>query len=144
MSNSNNKILIIDDEKMNIIALAHFLKPQYDIIIATDGQSGIETAEKHKPGLILLDIIMPDINGFDVIIKLKESEITSKIPVIFISGLNSIEDEEKGLYFGAADYITKPFNKFVVKKRIETQFKLLEYERTVKDLNKLLDISTPQ
>jgi len=139
MSDSNNKILIIDDEKMNIIALAHFLKPQFEIIIAADGQSGIEAAEKHKPDLILLDIIMPDMDGFEVLEKLKLSEITKKIPVIFISGLNTSQDEEKGMSSGAVDYITKPFNKFVVKKRIETQFKLMEYERIIEKLSKLLD-----
>jgi len=136
MSENFNKILIIDDEKMNIIALAHFLKPQFEIIIAADGQSGIEIAEKHKPDLILLDIIMPDMDGFEVIKRLKESEITNKIPVVFITGLNTSHDEEKGMSLGAADYITKPFNKFIVKKRVETQFKLLEYEREIENLKK--------
>ncbi|MCL2721131.1 MAG: response regulator [Treponema sp.] len=133
---SNNKILIIDDEKMNIMALAQFLKPEFEIIIAADGQSGIEAAEKHIPDLILLDIIMPDISGFEVISKLKDSKLTSKIPVIFVTGLTSSDNEEKGLSLGAADYITKPFNKFIVKKRVETQFKLLEYEHLIENLKK--------
>jgi len=130
MSNGK-KILIVDDEKMNIIALAHFLKPYYEILVAADGASGIEAADKHLPDIILLDIIMPEINGFDVIIRLKENETTRNIPVIFITGLNSTEDEDKGMELGAADYISKPFNKSIVKKRIETHLKLAEYSKII-------------
>ncbi|MDR0465712.1 MAG: response regulator [Treponema sp.] len=135
---SRKNILIIDDEKMNIIALAHYLKPMYEIIVATDGSSGIEAAIKHMPDLILLDIIMPGMTGFDVIKNLKENKETGKIPVIFITGLNSIEDEEKGLLQGAVDYIVKPFNKTIVRTRIETQLKLVEYEHTIERLSNLL------
>ena len=130
MSNKR-KILIVDDEKINILALAHFLKSQYDIIVTTESLSALETAEKHLPDLILLDVIMPDMNGFEVIAKLKESEITKDIPVIFISGLNDTENEEKGITLGAADFITKPFNKTLVKKRIETQIILLDNKRII-------------
>jgi len=137
----NKKILIIDDEKINIIALAHFLKPQYDITVATDGLSGLEAAEKHEPDIILLDIMMPDMNGFEVISRLKESEATKKIPVIFITGLNNAEDEEKGFSLGAADFIAKPFSKSIVKSRIDTQIKLVEYKHTIEDLKKRLDES---
>jgi len=128
---SCKKILIVDDEKMNIIALAHFLKPEYDIIVTTESLAALETAEKHQPDVILLDIIMPDIDGYEVIVKLKKSEITKNIPVIFISGLSNDENEEKGIELGAADYITKPFNKFLVRKRIETQLKLLECKHII-------------
>jgi putative two-component system response regulator len=128
---NNKKILIIDDEKMNIIALAHFLKPQYEILIAGDGPSGLEAAEKHMPDIILLDIIMPGMSGFDVIVKLKESENTKNIPVIFITGLSDSDDEEKGIALGAVDYITKPFGKSIVKRRVETQLKLLDYATIV-------------
>jgi len=138
METKGKKILIVDDEKMNIITLAHFLKKKYEIIVATDGESGLETAEKHIPDLILLDIIMPEINGFEVIMKLKNSKATKDIPVIFITGLNNTENEEKGMALGAADFITKPFNKVIVEARVETQFKLLEYKQKIKELNRLL------
>jgi len=121
------KILVIDDEKMNIIALAHFLKPQYEIIVAVDGASALEAAVKHTPDIILLDIIMPDMSGFEVLIKLKDSEVTKNIPVIFITGLNSAKDEEKGLFLGAVDYITKPFNKSIVKSKVKTHLRMSEY-----------------
>ena len=138
MENERRKILIVDDEKMNILALAHYLKDQYEIIVATDGETGIEAAEKHAPDLILLDIIMPEMNGFDVIEKLKESETARNIPVIFLSGLNSQENEETGMALGAVDFIIKPFSKIIIKARIQNQLKLLEYEKTIANLKKLL------
>jgi CheY-like chemotaxis protein len=115
----SKKILIIDDEKMNIIALAHYLKPQYEIIIATDGQTGLEIAEKHIPDLILLDVVMPEMDGYDVIIKLKESESTKNIPVVFITGLNNDKDEKKGISLGAMGFIAKPFDKSVVETNVK-------------------------
>ena len=131
---SMKRILIVDDEKMNIIELAHFLKPQYDIIIAIDGVSALEAAEKHLPDIILLDIIMPDMSGFDVLIKLKDSPATMNIPVIFITGLSGAGDEEKGLTLGAVDYIAKPFNRSIVKARIKTHLKLSDYVRMIEKM----------
>ena len=117
------KILVIDDDKVNIIALAHFLKPQYKVILAKDGESGITAAEKHTPDLILLDVIMPDMSGFEVITRFKESGITKNIPVIFITGLNDIENIDKCLSLGAIDVIFKPFNESVIKEKISSIFK---------------------
>jgi diguanylate cyclase (GGDEF)-like protein len=128
------KILIVDDEKMNIISLTHSLKPQYEIIVAIDGTSAIEAAVKHMPDIILLDIVMPDMNGFDVLAKLKDSAVTMNIPVIFITGLNNAGDEEKGLSLGAVDYIVKPFNKSILKARIDTHLKMAEYISTIEKL----------
>jgi len=131
---SSKRILIIDDEKINIMALAHFLKPQYEIIVATDGTTGLETAEKHRPDLILLDVIMPDMNGFDVLLKLKDSAVTMNIPVIFLTGLSNVDDEERGLALGAVDYIIKPFNKTIVKERIKTHIKMADYIQKIEKL----------
>ncbi|MCL2441359.1 MAG: diguanylate cyclase [Treponema sp.] len=131
---SEKKILVVDDEKINIMALAQFLKPRYDIIVATDGAAALETAEKHIPDLILLDIIMPDMSGFDVLLKLKDTAATMNIPVIFITGLSDAEDEEKGLSLGAVDYIKKPFNQTIVKARIQTHLKMADYVKTIEKL----------
>ena len=131
---STKKILIVDDEKMNIIELAHFLKPQYDVIVAIDGASALDAASKHLPDIILLDIIMPDMSGFDVLSNLKDSPATMNIPVIFITGLSSAGDEEKGLSLGAVDYIIKPFNKSLVKARIKTHLKISDYIRMIEQL----------
>jgi len=121
--NKLKKILIVDDEKINIMSLAYSLRPDYDIIVATDGVTAIEVAQKHIPDLILLDIIMPEMNGFDVIVKLKETEITKNIPVIFVTGIRKPEDEKKGYSLGAADYIVKPYDAGVIRKKIESCIK---------------------
>jgi len=134
--NTLRKILIVDDEKMNIIALGHFLKPYYEIIIATNGISAIEIAEKNAPELILLDIIMPEMDGFEVITRLKTSKITKDIPVVFISGLDEESYVEKGFALGAADFLIKPFNRFLVKSRVDTQFKLAENKQVIEALKK--------
>ena len=134
MAKSKKKLLIVDDEKINIVSLAQSLKSNYEILVAQDGTSALEIAEKQVPDLILLDIIMPDINGFEVLTKLKNSPTTINIPVIFITGLNSAEDEEKGLLLGAVDYITKPFHKSVVKARVDTQLKMSDYIHTIEKL----------
>ena len=119
MAESAKKILVVDDDKMNIVALAHYLKPPYEILVAMDGSSAIKAASKHLPDMILLDIVMPDMNGFDVCAELKAYETTMNIPVIFLTGLDADDIIEKGLALGAVDYITKPFDKSVVKSKID-------------------------
>ncbi|MCL2075310.1 MAG: response regulator [Betaproteobacteria bacterium] len=122
-------ILVVDDEKSNILALMNILRPEYTVYASTSGQSVIETAEKHLPDIILLDIIMPDMDGYEVIGALKSSEKTRNIPVIFVTGLSGAADEEKGLALGVADYIIKPFSPAIVKLRVRNQIKLLEQLR---------------
>ncbi|MDR2569089.1 MAG: response regulator, partial [Oscillospiraceae bacterium] len=103
-----NSVLIVDDESSNITALTHYLSPDYTIYAVKDGANAIRLAEKQQPDVILLDIILPDMDGYSIITALKESETTRHIPVIFISSLTDSVDEEKGLSLGAVDYITKP------------------------------------
>ena len=123
-------ILAVDDEKSNILALMDILKPEYIVYAATSGQNAIEIAEKHQPDIILLDIIMSDMDGYEVIAALKTSEKTKDIPIIFITGLSSSADEEKGLAYGVADYIIKPFSPATVKLRVGNQIKLIEQFRS--------------
>ncbi|MCL2703161.1 MAG: diguanylate cyclase [Defluviitaleaceae bacterium] len=130
-------ILITDDEKMNVDILGGILSPMYNLLISRNGSRALELAKEHKPDLILLDIIMPDMSGFDVIAKLKECEDTVRIPVIFISGLTSVEDEEKGFFLGAIDYIAKPFNKSIVKARVNTHINLVRYIRTIERIGSI-------
>ena len=132
-----NKILVVDDETSNIDVLCHILRPEYDVIVAKNGRSAMEKTIKHKPDLILLDVIMPDISGFEVIADLKQSELTRSIPVIFITGLDNIENEEKGLLLGAVDYITKPFINSIVKARVRIQLQLVEYINTIERMCKV-------
>ena len=129
MNERKNSVLIVDDERSNILTLTTFLESDYEIYVALNGLEAIETAEEFLPDVILLDILMPEMDGYDTIKKLKESEKTKFIPVIFITGLSTIENEQKGLSMGAADYITKPFTAGIVKLRIKNQIKMFEQMR---------------
>jgi len=124
-------VLITDDEKFNLDILGNILSPVYNVLISKNGTRALELAAQNKPDLILLDVVMPDMSGFDVIVKLKESNDTVNIPVIFITGLSDPADEEKGFFLGAVDYITKPFNKAIVKARVNTHIKIIDQMRTI-------------
>ena len=136
--NGRNSILIVDDENSNIIMLSHILSQDYTVYAAKNGHDAILAAEKYLPDIILLDIIMPgEMDGYAVITKLKTSEKTSEIPVIYITDLSNIEDEEKGLSLGASDYITKPLSPSIVKLRVLNQMKILTQLRTIEQLSML-------
>ena len=104
------RILIVDDVASNVNILSSFLKNDYEIEVATDGLSAMKLVkEAPLPDLILLDVNMRAMSGYEVIKKLKESERTQSVPVIFVTGNDSSEDEEEGLMLGAVDYITNLF-----------------------------------
>ena len=134
-------ILIVDDEKTNLDILGSILSPMYNLIISRSGPRALDLAKDNKPDLILLDVLMPDMSGFEVIKELKESGVTVNIPVIFITGLTSAEDEEKGFNLGAVDYIAKPFNKGIVKVRVNTHIKLVDHMRVIEQIG-LMDTLT--
>jgi len=136
--NKRNSILIVDDEKSNILALTDILNKEYKVYAVIDSREAVETAEEDLPDVILLDVIMPEMDGYEVIAALKRSKKARDIPVIFITGLDSIEAEEKGLALGAADYIPKPFHAPIVKMRVQNQMKILEQYRIIERLS-LLD-----
>ncbi|MDR3342998.1 MAG: diguanylate cyclase [Treponema sp.] len=124
-------ILTIDDEDANLMVLNHILFEKYDIYMAKTGQVALKLAREKKPDLILLDIILPDITGFEVLEKLQSDPETNKIPVICITGLDSENDEEKGFLLGAVDYIKKPFKNTIVKIRVNTHIKILQQMRII-------------
>jgi diguanylate cyclase (GGDEF)-like protein len=118
-------LLIVDDSPANIQALAQLLAGDYRIKVATNGLRCLELAsEETGPDLILLDIDMPDMTGYEVCAKLKTSVNTENIPIIFITGKNKTEDEVYGFELGAIDYITKPFHPVVVEARVKTHVTL--------------------
>ena len=135
------RILIVDDDSSNIMALTHILRHEYTILAAKSGLAAISAAEKHLPDVIVLDVLMPEMDGYAVFSALKSSERTQNIPVIFVTGLSGAEDEEKGLALGAADYIAKPFSNAIVKLRIGNQIKILDQYRTIERLS-MIDILT--
>lgn len=122
-------ILIIDDEVSNISVLNELLQNDYNVLFAKDGNVGMKIAmSTARPDLILLDIVMPDMDGYEVIKRLKGDEYTSSIPVIFITAKGQEEDEALGFELDAADYITKPFKPIVVKARIRAQLELKRHK----------------
>jgi len=120
-----NSILIVDDEKANLKILTHILGQDFVIYTAANGASAIEKAKEYKPDLILLDILMPEMDGYQTLSEIKKCDDIQKTPVIFITGLDSEEDEEKGLSLDAADYITKPFTPAIVKLRVRNQIQIV-------------------
>jgi len=124
-----NSVLIVDDERVNISTLKGILSPEYTVYASINGKEAVETAHKFLPDIVLLDVLMPDMDGYETISALKESEKTKHIPVIFITGLDDNQAEIKGLALGAMDYISKPFNHGVVKLRVHHQMQLVQRQR---------------
>jgi len=135
MDTKKHSILIVDDQVENIALLTKILSHDYNILAAKCGQDAVDTAVKFVPEIILLDVVMPEMDGYAVIAELKRRKKTQDIPVIFITGLSNADEEEKGLAMGAADYITKPFTPAIVKLRIDSQIKMLEQFRIIKHLS---------
>ena len=117
-------ILIVDDTEENVDILIDTLGDLYDLSVAIDGESALEMLATMTPDLILLDVMMPGLNGYEVCERLKEETRTLKIPVIFLTALGEAQDEERGLSLGAVDYIAKPFNPFLVKARVKNHLEL--------------------
>ncbi len=119
-------VLIVDDTHDNIRILMDTLKDEYKLLAATSGESALEMlfSGKALPDLILLDILMPGIDGYDVCKQLKENDLTRHIPVIFVTAISEIMDETKGFKLGAVDYITKPFHPPIVKARVQAHINL--------------------
>lgn len=122
------KILIVDDVPENIQVLIESLKDEYSIIAATSGEKALKLSIiEPLPEIILLDVMMPGIDGYELCRRLKDNTITADIPVMFITTLNEDMNEERGLDLGAVDYITKPINPSIVKKRIRNQIELKQH-----------------
>jgi len=129
------RILIVDDEKMNLKVLADLLKDEYAPVLARSGEQALQQARGDSPpDLILLDVVMPEMGGYEVIKQLKNDDRTKNIPVIFVTALNSVIDEEHGLKLGAVDYITKPFSPPIVKIRIRNHLRLVHQYRLLDQL----------
>ncbi len=124
MEDRNQTILIVDDEPGNIEILGESLGDSYEILFATSGKEALEIAKRQIPDMIILDIIMPVMSGYEVLRNLKLNQSVKQIPVIFITALNQEDQETRGLTLGAVDYISKPFNTSIVKLRVKTQLEL--------------------
>ncbi len=134
------KILIIDDEIKNIEVGISILKEEgdYHLIFATNGEDGIASAKKNSPDLILLDILMEPMDGYEVCTKLKSDPETEEIPIIFLTAKTDEDSIVRGFEIGGADYITKPFSSSELLARVKTQIKLKEYYETILDQEKIV------
>ncbi len=128
--NDKATLLIVDDNEVNLDMLISILY-KYDVIPATNGATAFEVLDDEKVDLILLDVMMPDINGFDVCKRLKLNDKTKNIPVIFLTAKNEIDDIKKGFDVGAVDYVAKPFSTIELLSRVNTHLQLQSYQKNL-------------
>lgn len=132
--NDQAKILIVDDTELNVDILVETLGEQYDLRVALDGETALDIALSENLDLILLDIMMSGMDGYEVCQQLQANQSTAKIPVIFLTAMDKEQDEAKGLKLGAVDYITKPFSPDLVLARIATHLSLYHHRVHLEDL----------
>ena len=139
-----SSVLIVDDTPTNLDLLHEILKDEYRVRVATSGEKALELAARHPlPDIILLDIMMPGMNGYEVCQELKQRPETTPIPVVFVTAMAQVEDEQRGLALGAVDYITKPYDPEIVKARVRTHLnqylttqKLISENRELRDIKR--------
>lgn len=144
--NTNNKsyILIVDDQPQNIQLIGTLLRPYYQLSVTDDGYKAISIAKSKLPDLILLDVMMPEISGYEVCEELKKDPSTKDIPIIFLTAKHESEDIVKGFKLGAVDYIIKPFNKDEILVRISTHLRLKASEKMLIQKNEELELLNSQ
>lgn len=135
---SEDIILIADDDPINVEMLVDILKDDYTIKVANSGEKALELIKRYMPSIILLDVEMPNMDGYEVCKKLKESKESKNIPVIFVTSRSSDSDEEIGFKLGGVDFITKPFKPTTIKSRVKNHLKLYKQDEILRDFNKSL------
>jgi len=135
VSEKENSILIVEDSELNIAVLTDILGEKYELHVAKNGHDGIEMAKSKLPDLILLDIVLPRMDGYEVIKVLRDNWETKDIPIVFVTALNNVDDERKGLLMGADDYINKPFDPLIVKLRVDIQMRMVNQLKQIKMLS---------
>jgi len=131
----NGRILVVDDAMENIQILHHALRDEHDVLFALDGEKALEVALEQQPDLILLDAVMPGMDGYAVCAALRNSPRLQDIPVIFVTALSQPEDETRALEAGAVDFISKPFNVAVVRARVRSQLTIKRQADAMRELS---------
>lgn len=132
------KILIVDDERLNLNVLSDLLRQDYRVVLAKNGNQALDRVNsENPPDLVLLDVLMPKMDGYEVLRKMKSSDETKDIPVIFITALDSEHDEARGLEMGAVDYIRKPFHPPIVMARIKNHLTIARQRQLLEGLANL-------
>ncbi|MDG3085839.1 two-component system response regulator [Vibrio hannami] len=139
MDKSRPTILIVDDTPTNLTLLTGLLNDEYRVKIANNGTRALELAFSSPPDLVLLDVMMPGIDGYEVCSRLKQESITCHVPVIFLTAKSSVEDEEHGFEVGAVDFIHKPISPPIVKTRVRNHLRLKEWQDSLIDNNQWLE-----
>lgn len=121
---SQCKVLIVDDTEANIDILVEALSDDYDVSVAMDGETALENLEIEVPDIILLDIMMPGMDGYEVCSRIKANKAMAEIPIIFLTAMTDINSKSKGFELGAVDYISKPFEIIEVRARVNTHLSL--------------------
>jgi len=137
MSAGRQRLLIVDDQPANVRVMAEALRDQYELYFATSGAKALEIAAASPIELVLLDVVMPDLDGFEVCRRLKSDERTSRIPVIFVTAREEISDETRGFDVGGVDYITKPVQPLIVRARVRTHLELKQARDLLESLASL-------
>ena len=138
--NARATLLVVDDTPDNLALMSALLRDSYQVKVATQGEKGLRIAESTSPpDLILLDVMMPDMDGYEVCRRLKANPRTRDIPVIFLTARSEVEDEQKGLALGAADYITKPISPPILRARVATQLSLKASADFLRNKNDFLE-----
>jgi diguanylate cyclase (GGDEF)-like protein len=128
-------VLLVDDTASTLKLLTNTLMGEYRVLVATNGFEALEIAFRRRPDLILLDIMLPDVDGYEVCQRLKAEPLTQEIPVVFITSMNQEVDEARGLKVGAIDYITKPFSPAIVQARVRNHMELKRYRDLLEKLS---------
>jgi putative two-component system response regulator len=138
--NNKHVILIVDDQPINLSILSQVLSDKYQVRVANSGNRALDVAKSHPlPDLILLDIVMPDIDGYAVLTELKNNPSTQRIPVIFVTTMDTLLDEEHGLSLGAVDYISKPIRPAILMARVDAHLRLKQANDFLYDQNDFLE-----
>ncbi|NVM78547.1 diguanylate cyclase (GGDEF)-like protein [Duganella sp. SG902] len=132
----NGRILVVDDAMENIQILHHALREEHEVLFALDGEQALQIAHEQQPDLILLDAVMPGMDGYAVVASLRASPRLQDIPVIFVTALSQPEDETRALESGAVDFISKPFNVAVVRARVRSQLTIKRQADAMRELSK--------
>lgn len=140
LDTSSKTVLVVDDNRENLTVLGELLKPHYRVRVANSGQRALEiTATAPRPDLILLDVTMPTMDGYEVLRHLRANPDTHEIPVIFVTAMNSDGDEERGLLLGAVDYVTKPIRPAILLARVGAHLELKQARDWLRDQNGYLE-----
>jgi len=121
------RILVVDDEPTNIELIQGYLETEYDVVSACSGKEALETISEEKPDVVLLDIMMPEISGYEVCAKIKQDELTRFIPVIMVTALSEVEDKIKAIEAGADEFLTKPINSMELCTRVRSLLRIKNY-----------------